>query len=301
MADDVIGKATNIAELALIGGIVYLGYKLYKEFWPKKDETPSGDQRNATNQDTPGQTVVNLFGVSGSTGDMQRTRDNGLPPSVNFPVNMGTYFRELMAKNPGGAKVVTNNVRQSWYTGQPWVRPLMTVADIVSGQKPTPSQKAISTGVALGLGRTSPLINSLNNILGIGKTQPQQVLTEQKKVIPKVPASWTKQPLRTATAAEKTVIYNSDRGVRIPISKVNPADAREIPGQESREVFARQYGATAVYPTPIKPITDKSEVWYTRVFNGGVQVWDNAQGQPPAGQGWQPTSKEEAIRRLGGR
>lgn len=247
MANDIIGKVTNIAELALVAGICYLGYKAYKEFFPDKKDK-NGNDKQASTQDTPIKAATDLLGWRGSTDDMLKD-DLSRPLSATIAVNAGILGTEIMADPVKRQPVIAldNTLKQT--------NPLYkTLAQLYGLVFPTPFsnfnpevEKRKELAASTVGGNTTGWTKGSGNI--------------RLKDNPVIPAAGN----AATDAAKTTVVYNNSIGERLTLDQVLPADRVTLDKTPEQQIAA--YGALEYKPVPVtlpEPV---------RQTNNDIYVW----------------------------
>lgn len=299
MAEDSIGKITNVVELALLCGIAYVGYKAYKSLFPDK-EKPGGEPGTAANQDNPAKTATDLLGTPLSTGDMINAK-GGNPLSSTIAVNTGTLLHEIAAsparpqlefnlRNASPAFSLVGNLGNIYDNLFGVKAQIQRQADQV--QKTRPSG---SGGAGYGGSARTPL-----GPLALFKPGGTLTTTPQAQVLKTGPVFVPPNPFVQAPKYQPppTVVYNNTIGQRITLDQVMPEDRQNQVGQKTPAQQMAAYGALEV--KPVLPSVAALAAPQTTIAGyikenpgGGISV---SEGPSP---GFRPVTMAELRKALG--
>lgn len=292
MANDTIGKMTNIVELGLLVGLAYLGYKAYKEFFPGKDPakppTPAstaGDVAQTlldlTNKErpttgSPGQDLVNSVIIPKPLQQVLTTVEEHVEPELQ-KVPGYTWLQ-------GVQDTIVKSPLVQWNPAFPqfWGNALDLLTGAAKTAAPTANASQISVNDALA---TKAIEQTRQNGFASIVTGPGiPAKTFDQVQYEKAAAS----PLKTASQGG-TGIFNNSLGQVISLDQMTPQD--RITMDKTAEQMLRDYGTTNGLPLPTAaPAAPKAGEW-----------WQGPQMQvlraPEGTVGWRKLSQAEAAAR----
>lgn len=298
MSNDIIGKATNIMELALIAGIAYIGYKTAVDLGliGKKPDGKTPDKKLGETTPTGGNPVLDYFADQNQTVDLTGLDMSKLTPTVETPLGPVGGGIPSVVSGPVGQVIngVANPImsavweavvkskygdnwreRIEWVPGRGWVEKQYTgpVSPVPEILKPSVAPKTAIEQVRTG---------GFASILAAPAPAPAPQKSYEQQQYEKAQAS----PVKSASMGG-TGIFNSSLGQVIRLDQMMPED--RVTMEKTAEQMLRDYGTTGGLPMPTAaPEAPKPGVWW---IGPQRQVLRSPEGTT----GWRMLSQQEAA------
>lgn len=259
MAKDALGNITSLAEIALLAGLAYVGYKVYKDFFPNKDKPPGDTPPGPA--ETAGQVAQVIIDTANTPVPSTGSQGQDFLRSLIIPkplLQIGVKLEQWGDSNLGGVPGYKEaRGLNDWLVKSPLVQwnPAFpqfygNVIDLFLGKGTPPAQAATPTPNSVNATRAIAQVRTQGfaSIIPKLNTTPVQINTKPPEADPKV----TKSQSMGGTGSE----IRDTPGI-LDYINIGPAKQSELEPK---------------YRTPAAPVVPTTDYWTDGINRSSTPV-----------------------------